>query len=61
MKAENKKLGRREVLEEGRNIKQFLDNYKVRMERIKQEKLKELRDLNIQQKYIADLERYKIK
>ena len=52
---------RREILEEGRAIKQELDTYMTRMERIKQEKIKELKDLNIQQKYIKELERYKIK
>ena len=51
---------KREVLEEGRKIRQNNDSYRERMEKIKQEKIRELKALNIQPKYIADLERFKI-
>ena len=58
---EKERIKRRQVLEEGREIKQNLDNYKETMERIKREKLEEMRRLNIEPKYRVDLEKYKIK
>ena len=61
IRAENSKLQKREILEEGRSIKQKLDAYKIRMEKIKQEKIEELKKLKVQPKYISDLEKYKIK
>ncbi|MCQ2819959.1 MAG: trichohyalin-plectin-homology domain domain-containing protein [archaeon] len=59
-KEELNKIGRREVLEEGRAIRQRLDDYYIRMEKIKQEKIQELKDLNVHPKYVASLEKYKI-
>lgn len=60
LREEKNKLEQREVLEEGRKIRQKNDGYREKMERIKQEKIKELKALNVQPKYIADLERFKI-
>lgn len=57
---EFEKMLKRAGLEEGRSIKQNNEKYKARLEEIKQEKLKELQSLNIDEKYIVDLERYKI-
>ena len=54
------KLEQREVLEEGRKVKQFNDDYRARMEKIKQQRIQQLKNLNIDPKYISDLERYKI-
>ena len=50
----------KEILEEGRKQKQKNDIWRERMERIKQQKIQELKDLNVHPIYIADLERYKI-
>jgi hypothetical protein len=55
------KLSKRETLEEGRKIKQTQESYRKRIESIKEEKLSELNRLNIKPKYVADLERFKIK
>lgn len=60
VREENNKVEQRDVLEEGRKIRQNRDLYSMRMEKIKQQKIKELKELNIMPKYIADLERYKI-
>ena len=60
-KEEKERIKRRQVLEEGREIKQKLDNYKATMERIKREKIEEMHKLNIDPKYRVDLEKYKIK
>ena len=60
IKEELSKVGYKEVLEEGRVIKQNNDDWRQRMEKIKQEKIEELKKLNIVPKYIADLEKFKI-
>ena len=60
LREEKNKLEQREVLDEGRKISQKNDGYREKMKRIKQEKIKELKALNVQPKYIADLERFKI-
>lgn len=60
-KEENEKLKRREVLEEGRAIKQKQEQYKRIMEDIKKEKVAEMNSLNVKSKYKVDLEKYKIK
>ena len=59
-KAEKEKLKKRAVLEEGREIKQKLDEYKRTVERIKREKLAEMDKYHIEPKYRVDLEKYKI-
>jgi hypothetical protein len=60
LKEEKERLEAKEILEEGRKEKQKNDTWKKRMERIKQQKIQELKDLNVHPIYIADLERYKI-
>ena len=60
LREEKEKLEAKEILEEGRKIRQNYDSWKRRMERIKQEKIQKLKDLNVEPIYIADLERYKI-
>jgi hypothetical protein len=59
-KEEREKIKAREIIEEGRKIKQKNDDWYKRMEKIKEEKIQGLKDLNINPKYITDLERYKI-
>ena len=60
LREEKEKLEAKEVLEEGRKIRQYNDDWKRRMEKIKQEKIQKLKELNVEPIYIADLERYKI-
>ena len=60
LREEKERLEAKEILEEGRKEKQQNDIWKQRMERIKQQKIQELKDLNVHPIYIADLERYKI-
>ena len=60
LREEKERLEAKEILEEGRKDKQKYDRWKERMERIKQQKIQELKDLNVHPIYIADLERYKI-
>ena len=47
-------------MEDGRKAKQNMDDWRLRMEKIKMQKIQDLRNLGVQQKYIADLEKYKI-
>ena len=54
------RLQSREILEDGRKMKQNRDDWRLRMEKIKQQKIQDLKNLGVQQKYIADLEKYKI-
>ena len=60
IKEEKERLESRETLEDGRKAKQNMDDWKLRMEKIKQQKIQDLKNLGVQPKYIADLERYKI-
>ena len=60
LREEKERLEAKEILEEGRKIRQKNDIWKERMEKIRQQKIQELRDLNVHPIYIADLERYKI-
>ena len=60
LKEEKEKLEAKEILEEGRKIRQKNDLWKERMEMIKRQKIKDLKDLNVYPIFIADLERYKI-
>ena len=50
-----------DVLNEGNKLQQNKDLWRQRMEKFRQEKINELRALNVKQKYIVDLEKYKIK
>ena len=60
LKEEKEKLQSRENIEDGRKAKQNRDDWRLRMEKIKQQKIQDLKNLGVQPKYIADLERYKI-
>mmetsp|Transcript_15054 Transcript_15054/g.15589 ORF Transcript_15054/g.15589 Transcript_15054/m.15589 type:complete len:480 (+) Transcript_15054:14-1453(+) len=50
----------RELLEEGRKMKQKVKNIKENIERIKEEKLNNLKSLNMQEKYVTPLVKYKL-
>ena len=60
IKEEKERIASREKDEDRRRLKQNADDWKLRMENIKRQKIQALRNLGVQQKYIADLERYKI-
>ena len=60
MKEEKEKMKNKELQEEGRKEKQMRDDWKLRMENIKQQKIQELKNLGIKRKYIVDLENFKI-
>lgn len=53
-------MKRRETLEDGRILKQKLMGEKDRVELIKQTKINEIKELNVSDKYLFDLEKYKI-
>lgn len=57
---EVKKQERLDYLEEGRRVRQNLENEKKRLEQIKGDKLKEIQSLGISEKYQADLAKKKI-
>ena len=60
-KQEKEKVNKREVLEEGRKVKQKLDQYNRSIEAIRLEKIKQLRDMNIDEKYVVPLVKFNIK
>ena len=60
IKEEKERLHSKEKLEDGRKMRQKEDDWRLRMEKIKKQKIQDLKNLGVQQKYIADLERYKI-
>jgi hypothetical protein len=49
------------MLEEGRKLKQKQESELNRLEKIKESKINNLKNLEINGKYVSDLERYKIK
>lgn len=57
---EYEKQTKREYLEEGRKMKQKVLGIKQHIERIKEEKLAELKSLNVQDKYVTPLVKYKL-
>ena len=57
---ELEKQKKREYLEEGRKMKQKVLGIKQNIERIKEEKLAELKSLNVQDKYVTPLVKYKL-
>ena len=59
-KQDANKFRRREILEEGRKIRLDNDLFMKKMEKIKQDKIKELESINIKPKYIVDLRKFKI-
>ena len=60
IKEEKERMHSKEKLEDGRKMKQNADDWYRRMENIKRQKIQDLKNLGVQPKYIADLERYKI-
>jgi len=60
IKEEKERLQSKEKLEDGRKMRQKEDDWRQRMEKIKKQKIQDLKNLGVQPKYIADLERYKI-
>ena len=60
IKEEKERVLSREKDEDRRRLKQNADDWKLRMENIKRQKIQALKNLGVQQKYIADLEKYKI-
>ena len=62
--AKKEELGKnsyQEKMEEGRKIKEKLDEYKKNLEAIRRQKIAELKSLNIKDKYIVPLEMYNFK
>jgi hypothetical protein len=57
---EIKKQGRLDFLEEGRKVRQKIDDERTKIEAIKDKKLHDLKNLNIEDKYTAQLARKKI-
>ena len=57
---EYEKQTKREYLEEGRKMKQKVLGIKKHIERIKEEKLAELKNMNVQDKYVTPLVKYKL-
>ena len=57
---ESENLKKRETLEDGRLLKQKLMTEKDRVEEIKQKKMNEIKGMNVADKYLFDLEKFKI-
>ena len=60
MKEDYNKQRRKEIMEEGRKIQLDNDLFYQKMEKIKQDKIHELENLNIKSKYLVDLKKFKI-
>lgn len=58
--SEKKKQDRLDFLEEGKKIRQRLEDERMKVEGIKQRKMNELNDLGISDKYKAELAKKKI-
>ena len=59
-KEEINRINRREVLEEGRKNLQIQDQYFKSIEAVRRDKIKSLRDMNIDEKYISPLIKFKL-
>jgi len=57
---EVERLKRREILEDGRMLKQKLQGEKERVENMKEKKISEIKDMNVAEKYYVDLEKFKV-
>ena len=57
-KEEEKKMKQREIIEEGRRIKQNQEEYYNRLKQIKQRKIEELKKMNVPEIYIHNLQKY---
>ncbi len=60
-KEERKRVNRRETLEEGRKDQQIREQYAKSIEAIKRDKIKYLKDMNIDEKYILPLRKFNLK
>ena len=60
-KEEREKINRREILEEGRKDLQNREQYEKSIEALKRDKIKALRDMNIEEKYIVPLRKFNLK
>ena len=60
MNAEVKKQQRLDYLEEGRKVRQKIEDERVKVEKIKAKKLGDLKDIGIADKYQADLSKKRI-
>ncbi len=60
-KEESAYLNNREQLEEGRKLKQKQESEIIRLSKIRENKIDDLKNLNINSKYIVDLSKFKIK
>lgn len=60
-KEEKERIHKREILEEGRKIRQNNDDYMDNIEQIRRDKINKLRQMNINEKYIVPLERFSLK
>ena len=61
LKEEGKKLKRREIINEGKKLKQSQEEFYKRLNDIKSRKIEELKNMNVPHKYLADLEKFRIK
>ena len=59
-KEEDKKIKKREIMEEGKKLKQSQEEYFNRLQNIKSKKLAELKSMNVPKKYILNFEKFKI-
>ena len=60
MNSETTKQARLDYLEEGRKVRQRIEDERLKVERIKADKLRGLVDLGIEGKYQADLSKKRI-
>lgn len=60
LKEEYSLQNRRQKYEEGKKIKDFLKNDHATLEKIKQQKLQQMKDLGIPEKFHADLAKMKV-
>ena len=60
MNDEVKKQGRLDYLEEGRKVRQRIEDERLKVERIKKEKLAGIVELGVAEKYQADLAKKRI-
>ena len=60
-KDERKKLKKWEIFNEGKKLKQSQEEYYNRLQNIKSRKIEELKNMNVPQRYILNLEKFGIK
>ena len=60
-KSEMEKISRREVIEEGRKSQMEYEEYLRNIEAIKKDKIQELKNMNVNDRYIVPLQKFKIR